>query len=347
MASSVAGRGPADPVPEVMRACVLYGVRDVRLEERPVPRPDAGEVLVRVTAVGVCGSDTHYFREGRIGPYVVDEPLVLGHEAAGTVAAVGEGVDPGLVGERVSIEPQRPCRRCAPCKQGRYNLCERIEFFATPPVDGAFCDYVVVPADFAHPVPEAVSEHAAALLEPLSVGIAAVRKADMTPGSRVLVTGAGPVGLICAGVARVFGAVEVVVSDPVAERRTAALEYGATTVLGPGEDAGGGFDAFIDCSGAPAAVRAGIGATAPAGRVVLVGMGADEMALPVPIVQNRELVVTGVFRYANTWPLAIELAATGRIDLDSLVTHVFGLDRVAEALEADRLPGALKAVVAL
>ncbi len=336
--------------PKSMRASLLVEPGVVRVEEVPVPELGADDVLIRVASVGVCGSDVHYFHEGRIGDFVVDAPLILGHEASGTIVAVGEGVSPDRVGERVAIEPQRACRTCPQCKHGRYNLCPYMEFYATPPIDGAFAEYAVIQADYAFPIPDSMSLDAAALCEPLSVGIWSNQKAGTGPGSRVLIAGAGPIGVIAAQVAAAFGASEILVSDPVAERREQVLRFGATGTIDPvAEDIAGlelDVDAFIDASGAAPAVRAGIMAVAPAGRVVLVGMGADEVSLPVSRIQNRELVLTGVFRYANTWPLAIELASSGRVDLDALVTGRFGLDAVEDALTAAGRPDTLKAVVA-
>ncbi|MGA8115297.1 MAG: NAD(P)-dependent alcohol dehydrogenase [Actinocatenispora sp.] len=336
-----------DVLPARMRAAVLYRAGELRLAERPVPTPDPDEVLVEVASVGVCGSDSHYYQHGRIGEFVVREPLVLGHESAGRVVAVGDRVPADRVGQRVSVEPGVPCRRCRECRHGRYNLCPDVRFFGTPPIDGAFCQYVTVPADFAHPVPDGMSDDAAALIEPLSVGIWANRKAGVQPGARVLVAGAGPIGLVTTQVARVFGAHEVVVSDPSAPRRDAALRFGATAVLDPTGSTGdpAEFDAFVDCSGAPPAVVAGIRSVRRAGTVVLVGMGADEIAVPVDIVQRRELTLTGTFRYANTWPLAIELVADGRVDLDGLVTDRYPLDRAAEPLRGGGEPTGIKAVV--
>ena len=332
-----------------MRASVLIETGRIESQERPVPRPEPGDVLVEVSSVGVCGSDAHYFRHGRIGEHVVREPLVLGHEAAGRIVAVGDGVSTDRIGQRVSIEPQRPDPASEQTRSGHYNLCPHMRFYGTPPVDGAFCEYVTIGAAFAHPVPDNLSDDAAALLEPLSVGIAAVRKAGIEAGSHVLITGAGPVGLVTAGVARAFGATDVVVSDPDDERRNRATQFGATRGIDPRSDSVRDLevDAFIDASGAPAAVVDGMYAVRPAGTVVLVGMGADDMALPVSLLQNRELVLTGVFRYANTWPLAIELAASGAVDLDAMVTQRFPLDEVPAALDADRIAGNIKAVVDL
>lgn len=332
-----------------MRASVLERTREVVVTDVERPAPDPDQVVVRVAAVGVCGSDVHYFREGRIGDFVVESPMILGHEAAGEIVEVGLAVSPDRVGERVSIEPQRACRVCAQCKHGRYNLCERMEFFATPPIDGAFAEFVAIQADFAHPIPDSLSFEAAALCEPLSVGIWANQKAEIGPGSRLLIAGAGPIGIVIAQVAAAFGASEIIVSDVVEERLEQASRFGATRTLDPrGDDIvslGLDVDAFIDASGAAPVVRAGIMAVAPAGRVVLVGMGADDAVLPVSRIQNREILLTGVFRYANTWPLAIELAASGRVDLDSLVTGRFGLADVEEALDAAVSPSSLKVVV--
>lgn len=331
-----------------MRAAVLTEPGHIDIQHRAVPSPAPGDVLVRVSSVGVCGSDTHYFRHGRIGEFVVESPLVLGHEAAGTIVGVGAGVDPARKGQRVSIEPQRPGADSAETRRGDYNLCPHMRFFGTPPIDGAFCEYVTIGAAFAYPVPDAMSDDAAALCEPLSVGIAAVRKAHIEAGARVLVAGAGPIGIAVTQVARAFGATEIVVSDPDDERRALAVKFGATAALGPPDVADvHGVDAFIDASGAPPAVQAGMAAVRPAGTVVLVGSGAETMTLPTQLIQNRELVVTGVFRYANTWPTAIALISSGRVDVDAMVTARYPLEKVAEALDSDRLPGNVKTVVAV
>jgi L-iditol 2-dehydrogenase len=330
-----------------MRAAVLVETGRIEIQERPVPVPGPGDVLIRVGSVGVCGSDAHYYREGRIGDFVVSSPLVLGHEAAGAIAAVGPGVPEARVGERVSIEPQRPDPSSDETRRGHYNLCPHMRFFATPPVDGALCDYVTIGSAFAHPVPDSVSGDAAALCEPLSVGIAAIQKAEVTGGSRVLIAGAGPIGIMAAQVARAFGATAVVVTDPDPHRRELATRFGATAALDPRTDdvSDLGVDAFIDASGAPAAVASGLTAARPAGRAVLVGMGQVTMELPVQVIQNRELIVTGVFRYANTWPTAIALIRSGQVDVDAMVTARYPLERTAEALESDRVPGNIKSIV--
>ncbi|MFG1814695.1 NAD(P)-dependent alcohol dehydrogenase [Kribbella sp. NPDC049174] len=333
-----------------MRVAVLRGAGDVVTEQRARPRPGPGEVLVKVSAVGVCGSDTHYFDHGRIGRFVVEQPLVLGHEASGVIVELGADVTGREVGQRVSVEPGRPDFTCAQCLAGRYNLCPNMRFFATPPIDGAFAELVVVHEAMAHVVPNTVSDDAAALLEPLSVAVWACGKGAVGAGSRVLVTGAGAIGLLCVQVARALGATQIAVSDVNPARLEAALELGATDVIDARTaklaELGWSPTVLLECSGHPPVVAEGIRALAPAGRAVLVGMGGDELPLPLSYVQEHEIQVTGTFRYANTWPTAIELVASGRIDLDRLVTSRHGLEQAPEALAASRRdPAAIKAIV--
>jgi L-iditol 2-dehydrogenase len=333
-----------------MRVSVLRGAGDLAVEERPDPTPAPHEVLVRVVSVGVCGSDVHYFEHGRIGSHVVDSPLVLGHEASGEVVGVGSSVTRLSVGQRVSIEPGVPDFSCGQCLAGRYNLCEDMRFFATPPIDGAFAELVTVHEQFAHPVPDALSDDAAALLEPLSVGLWACRRGAVGAGSRVLVTGAGPVGLVAAQSALALGAASVIVTDVNEHRLTMAEELGATGAVDvsstPVSESGLEVDVLLECSGHPAATADALRVVAPAGHVVLVGMGADEMSLPVSRIQERELTLTGTFRYAHTWPTAIALAASGRVQLDRLVTGHYGLEQVRDALTVARTdPHVVKLVV--
>ncbi|TQJ03128.1 L-iditol 2-dehydrogenase [Amycolatopsis cihanbeyliensis] len=333
-----------------MRVAVLRGVHDVMLEQRPVPEPGPGEVLVQVLAVGTCGSDVHYYEHGRIGDFVVRQPLVLGHEPSGVVVARGPDTTGHDIGQRVALEPGVPCARCAQCGLGRYNLCPGMRFFGTPPIDGAFCEYVTLRAEFAHAVPDRLTDEAAGLLEPLSVGVWACRKARVQPGSRVLITGAGPIGLVAVQAARAFGASEIVVTDVNARRLRVAAELGATGTIDVAAyslaDAGYEPDVLLECSGAPAATAEAIRLVGRAGRVVLVGMGGDELTLPLAHLQRYEIELTGTFRYANTWPAAIALASGGDVDLDRLVTHRFGLAEVEQALTiGNRDSSVLKAVV--
>ena len=321
------------------RAAVMHGTHDVRLEEVPVPGPGPKEVLVEIGAVGVCGSDVHYYEEGRIGSFVVEEPLILGHESMGTVVARGENASKHEVGERVTLEPGVPDGTCRECRAGRYNLCPNVRFFATPPIDGAFTNFVSINEDFAFSLPEGLSDNAGALMEPLSVGIWACKKGRVTAGDHVLVTGGGPIGLLAMQVAFAQGATEVTLTDMADERLEIARRLGATRALNvaeePLEDAGIEADVLIECSGNERALGDGIRCVRPAGVAVVVGMGPnEETSVPLAFVQTSEIILTGTFRYANTYPTAIDLAATGKVDLDAMVTSHYGLPETEEALQA-------------
>jgi L-iditol 2-dehydrogenase len=329
-----------------MRAAVLSKPGEIRIEQRPTPIPGPDEVLVEVAAVGVCGSDVHYYEHGRIGDFVVESPLVLGHEVSGRIVSVGDRVPRERIGQRVALEPGRACRRCDQCVAGRYNLCRFMQFYGTPPVDGALADYVLAPSDLAFEIPASMTQETAALLEPLSVGIWACEKAGVTAGSSVLIAGAGPIGLVNVQVARALGATRIVVTDVNHERLEVAAGLGATeTVLAGQQSAGPEFDCFIDCSGAAPAIDAGVRAVRPAGTVVLVGMGADVLTVPFGVLQQKELKLTGTFRYAHTWPTAIAMAAAGYVDLDTLITSRFSLADTEKALQATSQPGQIKAVI--
>ena len=324
---------------------------DLAVETRTVeaPLPNSHQVQIAVKSVGVCGSDIHYWEHGRIGPYVVESDLVLGHEASGVVTAIGSDVTSVSVGDRVAIEPGVPCGHCHECRMGRYNLCPEVQFFATPPVDGAFAQFVVIDENFAHRVPDSMSFDEAALIEPLSVGVWACKKAKIAPGSRVLVTGAGPVGLMCAKVARASGAIEVTVTDVNLERLKAAAAMGFT-IHRSGVDQAlteKSFTAVIECSGNVHAINTAIMAAAPASVVVLVGMAADgNVTVPVDVIQGRELWLTGTFRYAHTYPTAIGLVSSGAVIISDLVSASYDLGNVENALgHARKHPEDLKVIV--
>jgi L-iditol 2-dehydrogenase len=324
---------------------VLNAATSLEVLDRPVPVTGPRDVLVQVQAVGICGSDVHYYEHGRIGEYVVDQPMIIGHEAAGVIVAVGEKVDDRSVGQRVALEPGVPCRRCGQCLAGRYNLCPDVVFFATPPVDGAISQLVAIDASFAHVVPAGLSHEQAAMAEPVSVGVWAVRKAQIDPGDRVLVTGAGPIGLLAAQVARAFGGVGVTVTDLSEFRLSVARQLGLAAH--PASDPlTQEYDVLLECSGVQPALTTGMSAVARAGRVVLVGMGADTININVPLLQGREITLTGTFRYANTYPLALRLIAAGGVQVDEIITHRFGIDDTEQALTiARRDPNSLKAIV--
>lgn len=336
-------------IPTTMRASVLRGVRDLRVEERPVPSPGYDEVLIRISAAAVSGGDVRLFSTGRLPGAMLDGPLVLGRTAAGRIVAVGEGVPESRIGELVALEPLHICRHCDHCRNGRYNLCERATFLGTPGCDGVFTEYIAHPADFAHPAPDTLGPEAACMVEPMSVGLAALQKAGVGAGSKVLIAGAGPIGLITVAVAKALGAVEIMITDLSGERLGRAARMGATTTFNMAEPGvtipPAHFDAFIECSGSAAAIRRGFPAIRPAGHVVLVGRGGDEVALPVTLMQNRELTVSGSFRYANQFPVAIAMVASGRVPYAELLGERVTLDELAPALEPARSGSGVKPIV--
>jgi L-iditol 2-dehydrogenase len=333
------------------KAAVLYAPHDVRVEERPMPQVGPHDVLVEIKAVGVCGSDVHYYEHGRIGSYIVRQPLILGHESSGVIVAVGTNVDQGRVGERVAIEPGIPDGVCEQCRAGRYNLCPNVRFFGTPPIDGAFTTYVSVSASFAYPLPDSMSNEEGAMIEPLSVGLWACRKAKLRGGDHVLITGAGPIGLLAMKVAFALGVATVTITDISPQRLEVARQLGANHTINVAEQslaqAGVQADVLLECSGNQRALMDGIRSLRPAGSVVAVGMGpAEELSVPLSFIQNREITLTGTFRYANTYSDAIALVATGRIDVQPLITGHYSLDETEQALQAaGKNPAAIKSIV--
>lgn len=327
-----------------MKAAVLHGIEDLRVEDVPKPKllgPDY--CLVQIGACGICGSDIHFFRHGRIGEFVVESPMSLGHEAAGTIVEVGEEVANLSVGDRVAVEPGWTCRRCEFCRSGRYNLCKDVVFLAAPPNDGAFAEYVAWPADFLFKLPDSVSLEEGAMVEPFSVGLHAARRAGVRGGDWVLVTGSGPIGLCALQAARANGATRVIVSDVVDSRLQFAERLGAThTVNVKSADIrqavaditeGRGVDIVLECTGAIPPVLDAVEVVKNGGTVQLVGNFMAELPqIPIQRMVERELTVSGLFRYANCYPPSIDMIAAGAIDLKSLITHRYPLDEAPDAI---------------
>jgi len=327
------------------RAAVMTELEHIEIRELPEPEPGPRQAVVRIHAVGVCGSDTAYFKIGRIGDYVVDGPIVLGHEVSGEVAKIGSEVTNVSVGDRVAIEPGTPCRDCKECKAGRYHLCPDLVFLATPPYDGALMELMAIDARNLYPIPQEMSYEEGALLEPLSVGIWGCKRANLTAGDDVLVTGAGPVGLLAAATARAFGAGSVTVSDFSEFRIGLARKMGFATET-PDAASDRTFDVLLECSGAPGALAAGMARLAPAGRAAMIGMPKQDVPLPLAELNVNEVSLSLVNRYNHTWPLAIELVSSGRIDVSELITHHFPLAESADALTlASRVKDSIKAVI--
>lgn len=316
--------------PRMMHALVLYGPQDLRYETRDVPVAEPGEVLVEIGSVGVCGSDKHFYLEGRASSDIVTEPLVLGHEFGGRIVAAGSAEDVALIGQRVSVEPLMADHRSAEARRGRYNLDPGQRFFGVPGTDGALQQFLRVPVDNAFVLPDTVSDDAAAMVETISVSLNGIRKAQVAAGSRILITGGGPIGLFAAQLAFLHGAARVVVVEPQAERRAKAASYGCEVAVDLA-DIDELFDAAVECTGVGVVRHDACLKVAPGGRAIFIGVGAQDASIPMPAIIEREVSVQGVMRYAFTWPTVIDALAAGRIDADSLVSRALPFDRAIEA----------------
>lgn len=328
---------------------VLHAQGDLRLENLPVPEPGPNEVLLQMHSVGICGSDVHYWQHGRIGDFVLTKPMVLGHEASGTVVKVGSAVKHLKEGDRVAIEPGVPREMDEFFKSGQYNLSPTIFFCATPPDDGNLCRYYKHSANFCYKLPDNVTFEEGALIEPLSVGIHACRRGGVRLGSTVLICGAGPIGLVTLLAAKAMGASQVIITDLSPDRLSKAKELGADFQLtvkradSPQQLAksvedmlGAQADVTIECTGAESCVQTAIYATRSGGVVVLVGHGPEMVTIPLINAATREVDIRGVFRYCNTWPMAISMLASGKVNVKPLVTHRFPLEQALQAFETTR-----------
>lgn len=319
-----------------MKAAILEEIGKINIKEIDKPKPGPGEVLIKLGYVGICGSDVHYYEHGRIGDFIVEKPLILGHECSGIIEEIGEGVTELGVGDRVVPEPGYACNKCEYCKTGRYNLCDSMTFMATPPVDGAFCEYIVYPDDMTFILPDKVTLKEGALIEPLAIGIYAAQRGNVFPGARVLVQGAGCIGLVTMLACKAYGASHVTVTDVLDNRLDAADKLGADVVINPSKSKIDipPVDIVIDCVGIAATVNSAIDTVKKGGVVVLVGMGGDDT---VPVNLNRaigkEVDFRTIFRYKNIFPTALQMVADGKIDIKGIVSHSFDFEEVSRAME--------------
>ncbi len=326
-----------------MKAAVLRAKGDLVIEEVRAPESiPQGYVRVKVGAVGLCGSDVHYYTHGRIGDFVLKAPMVLGHEVGGTIDGVGDGVELP-VGAVVALEPGLPCGLCHPCRRGDYNLCAEVKFFATPPVDGALAEYVLHPAAYTF-LAEGLDSKQAALAEPLSVGVYAVRRAGIALGMTVAVVGAGPVGVLTALAAEGQGG-DVQLFDVRRDRVDQAVEMGFNAQLietRPHRD----YDVVIDCSGSAGGLGFAQDHLARGGTLVLVGLGEEgDMQLNGLKISTRGWSVQGIFRYANTFPAAIHLIRRYRQRLEPFTQHGISVDQLSQYLAEKSYLRVLKTMV--
>ena len=319
-----------EALPETHQALVLLGKEQLIVQQLPVPQPQRGEVLLKIGSVGVCGSDKHFYFDGRCGSEAIAEPMIMGHEFGGRIVALGEGVAAARLGQRVSVDPLVPCGQCKHCRAGHYNICPTQKFFGVPGTQGAMQQYLCVPDQNAHPISDAISDQAAAMIETISVALAGIRKGQVQLGSRVLITGGGPVGLFCVQVAKAAGATEIVLVEPQAGRRQLAAQLGAVT-LTTLADHDLQYDVLLECSGVEAVRIAGCRSVVSGGRAVMIGVGAEIAGIPMSAVIEREVTIHGVMRYQFTWPTVIALLEAKKIDADILVSRRLPFARAQDA----------------
>lgn len=326
-----------------MKAARLYHPYDLRLENVPDPgRPDPGWVRLRIASVGICGSDLHYYREGGIGTADVEKPLIIGHEFSAYVDEVGPEVEGLRAGQLVAVEPGRACGKCEVCQHGHPNICRHIIFCGYPGINGALQEFLLYPAEFLFPLPEGISAADGAMLEPLGVGVHAVRLGKLRPGETAAVLGAGPIGLTIIDLLRTSGATEIYATEPLAHRRSAAEQYGATGTFNPDVDDvvkaimdvthGRGVDVAFEAAGAPKTPAQTAGVVKPGGAVVIVGIPSDdELRFRHSDARRKGLTIKMSRRMKHTYPQAIDLVRNGQVDVRTMVTHRFPLDQAAEA----------------
>lgn len=337
---------------------VLYPSKELKLENRPIPKPKDNELLIKINCTGVCGTDIHLWAWGGVAGLKIKDPLVIGHESSGTVVQIGKNVKNFKIGDRVVIETSDPCHNCIRCLEGNYHLCPVIRKLGLPPDHGTYTRYVAHPALFCFKIPDNVSFEEGALIEPLSVTVHACRRGRVTGGDKVLICGAGPVGLLTVLTAKSMGATNICITDIRQDRLNFAKKLGADHVLLADSDSNicaqqvkellGDFaDVSLDCCGFEATLRVAMKATKPRGTVVVVGIGPENVNLPIAETMFNEVDIVGVNRFPNCYQRAIDLVASGAINVRPLVTHRFKLEEAVEALKflKEEKPGTIKVMI--
>lgn len=328
-----------------MKVAVMEGIGKMAMLERDIPTPKDNEVLVKLEYVGICGSDLHYYESGGMGSCIVNPPFVLGHEPAGTVAEVGSKVTHLKVGDRVALEPGKTCGHCEFCKQGKYNLCPDVIFFATPPVNGVFQEYAAHEAALCFKLPDNVDTMEGALIEPLAVGFHAAREGGAKLGQTAVITGAGCIGLVTLLALKAMGLTTIIVVDIMPNRLEKALELGATAVInGKTQDTaaeilrltgGSGCDIAFETAGSDITTGQLIHSVKKGSTIVLIGYSASgNLTIPSGLALDKELTFKTIFRYRHIYPLAIDAVANGKVNLKGIVTNVFPFNDIQHAMDA-------------
>lgn len=327
-----------------MKVCVLTGKQKLEWVEREIPQPGPGELQIRLEYVGVCGSDLHFYQEGRLANWELDGPLALGHEPGGVVTGIGEGVTGFEIGDKVSIEPAVPCGECEDCRKGHYNLCKHIKMLAIPHErDGVNAEYCVHNAAFCYKLPDNMDTMEGALLEPLSVGFHATELSDAKVGERAIVLGSGCIGLCTIMSLKARGVSEIYVADVLDKRLEKAMEVGATRVFNSKRESieefaktlpGGGADQVYECAGNRITTLQTCRLIKRSGKVTLVGVSPEPvLELDIATLNAMEGTIYSVYRYRNTWDKLISAVSSGQIPLKKIVSHVFDFKDCIHAID--------------
>lgn len=327
-----------------MKVAVLAGIGKIVIEERPIPVPKDNEVLVKIKHVGICGSDLHYYENGRIGDFIVSNPLILGHESSGIIVEKGKNVTNVDIGDTVALEPGHTCGKCEYCKSGKYNLCPDVIFMATPPVDGAFAEYVAFPADMAFKLPDDMDTMEGALIEPLAVAFHAVKQGDAHIGQTAAILGTGCIGLVTLMTLKAIGISEIYTTEIVPKRMKKAQELGAyksfddnaTDIVEEimNQTNGKGVDLVFETAGSSVTARQTVELVKRGGTIVMVGLASDN-SIPFDFNKliTKEASIKTVFRYRNLYPAAISAVAAGIIPIKEIVTDVFKFQDIVSAIK--------------
>jgi L-idonate 5-dehydrogenase len=329
-----------------LKSVVIHAAKDLRIEERPEEEPGTGQLKIKIEAGGICGSDLHYYQHGGFGTIRVREPMILGHEIAGTVSSLGAGVSHLSIGDKVAVSPSRPCSHCDYCLKGQQNHCLNMRFYGSampmPHIQGGFRQSLVAEAWQCHKVEDHVSINEAAFAEPLAVVLHGLKRAGSLLGKRVLITGCGPIGMLCLLSARVHGATEIVVTDILDEVLEKALELGADKAINVAKSMGdlaaynpnkGYFDVMFEASGNEHAIRAGMEALKPRSIIVQLGLSGGEIAFPINMVVSKEVDIRGSFRFHEEFASAVHHINKGTINVAPLLTGIYPIEKAIEAFE--------------
>lgn len=326
-----------------MKSAILMDKEKIVLEDAPVPEPSIDEVLIKMKSVGICGSDIHFYVDGRIGYHIAKPPFILGHEGSGEIVKVGSSVKDLKIGDRVTMEPGLPCGKCNYCMSGRYNLCYNMIFRSDPPIQGILSEYVVHKANFCFKFSDSVSYDEAALAEPLSVAVYAALRAEANPGKKAAILGAGPIGQMCLQVLKIFGVGEIIISDIEDYRLDIANNFGALYVVNSKKENikdiilknfKEGSDITFETAGTFETISDSIYITRKGGTVIQIA-NPPEAIIPYPLlmVLDKELKILGSYRYANCYPTVINILSSNKLNIKKLISHRFPFEKTDEAFK--------------